>query len=145
VDDRKFLKDATIGSMMEVELGKLATEKASSDAVRQFGQKMVDDHTAGTEQLKKLAAQKQVSVPDELDSKHKSRADKLAKLSGPEFDRAYMKDQLKDHEKDVRDFQEEAQYGTDPNVKMAAAKMLPALQQHLEAAKDLNKKPTASR
>jgi putative membrane protein len=143
MDDKKFVKDATMGSMMEVELGKLATEKASSDAVKQFGQKMVDEHGKSTEELKKAAAASKISVPDSLDSKHKSRIDKLSKLSGADFDRAYIKDQLKDHQKDVKDFQDEAQTGTDPNVRTVAAKLLPTLQQHLEAGKDLSKEKTA--
>jgi putative membrane protein len=144
-DDRKFLKDAAMGSMTEVELGKLASEKASSDAVKQFGQKMVEEHGKSAEELKRAAVQMKVNVPDGLDSKHQSRVDKLSKLSGTEFDRAYIKDQVKDHQKDVKDFQDEVQTGTDPNVKSVAAKLLPTLQQHLDAAKDLNKEKTAQK
>jgi putative membrane protein len=145
VDDKKFLKDATMGSMTEVALGKLATEKASSEPVKQFGQKMVDDHEKSTEELKKAAQKANVNVPDSLDSKHQSRVDKLSKLSGSDFDRAFIKDQLKDHQKDVKDFQDEAQSGTDPNVKTLAAKLLPTLQQHLDTVKDLNKEKTANK
>jgi putative membrane protein len=145
MDDRKFIKDAAMGSMTEVELGKVASQKASSDAVKQFGQKMVDEHGKSTEELKKVAAQMKVNVPDTLDSKHQSRVDKLSKLSGADFDRAYIKDQVKDHQKDVKDFQDEAQTGSDPNVKTLAAKLLPTLEQHLEAAKDLSKEKTAQK
>jgi len=145
VDDKKFIKDATMGSMTEVALGKLATEKASSDSVKQFAQKMVDDHGKSTEELKKAAQQANVNVPDSLDSKHQSRVDKLSKLSGADFDRAYIKDQLKDHQKDVKDFQDEAQSGTDPNVRTVAAKLLPTLQQHLDTVKDLSKEKTAQK
>jgi len=143
VDDKKFLKDATLGSMTEVQMGKLAAEKGSSDSVKQVGQKLVSDHSKATEELKQVAAKENIPIPDSLDSKHQSKVDKLAKLSGPEFDRAFVKDQMKDHEKDVSDFQAEAQYGTNPNVKMAAAKELPALQQHLAEAKELNKQKAA--
>src|SRR5882757_4092266 len=138
VDDKKFLKDAALGGMTEVELGKLAAEKASNEAVKQFAQKMVEDHSKAVDELKQVAGSQSVRVPDSLDSKHRSRIDKLSKLSGPDFDRAYVKDQLKDHQQDVREFQMEAQNGTDANVKSYAAKTLPTLQQHLEMAKNLN-------
>ena len=139
VDDKKFVKDAAIGGMTEVELGKLATQKASNDAVKQFGQKMVDDHTKANDQLKEIAGKENVDVPSSLDPKHQARIDKLSKLSGPQFDKAYVKDQLKDHEQDVSEFQKEAQGGSDPNIKQFASTTLPTLQEHLNMVKELNK------
>ena len=138
-DDNKFLKDAAIGAMVEVELGKIAVQKASSDAVKQFAQKMVDDHTKANEELRQIAITTNINVPDALDSKHQSRVDKLSKLSGTEFDRAYIKDQLKDHQQDVKEFQNEAENGNREAVKNFASKTLPMLQEHLNMAKDLNK------
>jgi putative membrane protein len=140
VDDKKFLKDAALGGMTEVELGKLATQKASSDDVKQFGQRMVDDHTKANDQLKQIASKENVSIPDALDSKHQSRINKLSKLSGPDFDKAYMKDQVKDHEKDVSEFKNEADNGSNANIKQFASSTLPTLQEHLNMAKGLNKK-----
>ena len=139
VDDKRFLKDAAMGGLTEVALGKLAVEKGSGDAVKQFGQKMIDDHTKASEELKQLAMAGGVNVPDALDSKHQSRVDKLARLSGGEFDKAYVKDQLKFHQQNVKEFQEEAQYGSVAEVMAFASKALPTLQQHLDLAKDLNK------
>lgn len=139
VDDRKFLKDAAMGGLTEVALGKLAIEKSSSDVVKQFGQKMIDDHTKVNDEVKQLAAGGNVSLPDALDSKHQSQADKLAKLSGAEFDKAYIKDQLKYHKQNVKDFQQEEQYGSVAEVKNFASKTLPTLQQHLQLTKDLEK------
>ena len=139
VDDTKFVKESALGSMAEVEMGKLATQKASSEAVKQFGQRMVDDHSKANQQLKQAAAKSNIEVPASLDSKHQSHIDKLAKLSGPEFDKAYLKDQVKDHEHDVNKFKDEAQYGSDPNVKQFAMATLPTLQEHLSAVKDLKK------
>lgn len=139
IDDKKFAKNAALGGITEVELGKLAAQKGSSDAVKQFGQKMVDDHSKANDQLKEIATKAGIDVPTSLDSKHQSRIDKMSKLSGPAFDKAYIKDAVKDHEKDVNEFKDEAQYGSDPNVKQFAANTLPTLQQHLAAAKDLNK------
>jgi putative membrane protein len=145
VDDKKFLKDATMGSMTEVQLGKLAAEKGSTDSVKQYGQKLASDHSKATEELKQVATKENIQIPDSLDSKHQSKVDKLSKLSGPEFDRAFVKDRMKDHEKDVNDFQAEAHYGANPNVKMAAVKELPTLQQHLAEAKELNKQKAAAK
>lgn len=139
IDDKKFLKDAAIGGMTEVELGKLAQQKASSDAVKQFGQKMVDDHTKANDQLKEVASKENVAIPDALDSKHESRINKLAKLSGPDFDKAYIKDQVKDHQQDVSEFKTEADNGSDPSIKQFASNTLPTLEQHLNMAKELNK------
>jgi putative membrane protein len=139
IDDKKFLKDAALGGMTEVELGRLAQQKASSDAVKQFGQKMVDDHTKANDQLKEVASKENIPVPDALDSKHESRISKLAKLSGPDFDKAYIKDQVKDHQQDVSEFKTEADNGSDPNIKQFASNTLPTLEQHLNMAKELNK------
>lgn len=147
MDDKKFVKEAALGGMTEVEMGKLATEKGSSESVKQFGQKLIDDHTKANDQLKAIAGKENISVPDTLDHKHQARIDKLSKLSGEQFDKAFIKDQVKDHESDIKDFQAEAQGGTDPNVKAFASSTLPVLQQHLEMAKGLNgkggKQPTS--
>lgn len=139
INDRDFARDATLGGMTEVEMGKLATEKASSDAVKQFGQKLVDDHTKANDQLKEIAGKENISIPDALDSKHQSRVDKLSKLSGDAFDKAFIKDQVKDHEQDVNEFKSEAQNGSDAVIKQFASNTLPTLQEHLNMAKDLSK------
>jgi len=139
VDDRKVLKDATMGALIQVALGKLAVEKGSKDAVKQFGQKMIDDYSKASDELKQVAEAGHVTVPDAVDSKHQSRVDKLAKLSGAEFDKAYIKDQLKYHQQNVRELQEEAQYGSVAEVRNFTSKVLPTMQQHLELVKDLNK------
>jgi putative membrane protein len=139
VDDKKFLQDAAMGGLMKVESGKLATQKSSSDGVKKFGQQMVDDHSKANEQLKEIASKENLQVPSALDSKHQSRLDKLSKLDGQAFDKAYIKDQLKDHEQDVSAFQSEAQNGHDPNVKQFAANTLPTLEEHLSMVKDLKK------
>jgi putative membrane protein len=137
VDDKKFAKDAAMGGLYEVELGKVAAEKGGSDGVKKFGQKMVDDHSKANDQLKEILTKESMDVPSSLDSKHQSRLDKISKLSGPAFDKAYIKDQVKDHEKDVSDFQAEAQNGHDPNLKQFATATLPILQEHLKMVKDL--------
>jgi putative membrane protein len=135
--DRKFVMEALKGGMAEVELGKLATEKASNDAVKQFGQRMVDDHGKAGDELKKLAQDKGIDTPAALDGKHQKLRDRLAKLSGHEFDRAYVDEMVKDHRKDVKEFQREAGKAKDPDVKSFASKTLPTLQDHLKQIESL--------
>lgn len=139
IDDRQFVRDAVIAGLSNVELGRLAAEKASSADVRQFGKQLLDHQTKTNDQLKQVANQQNISIPDALGSKHQSQIDKVAKLSGPEFDKAFLKQHLKEQETEVRDFSSEAQRGADPNVKTFAAGVLPNLQQELEAAKNLNR------
>ena len=136
--DRNFVMEAAMGGMAEVELGKLATQKATSDAVKQFGQKMVDDHSAANSELTQLAAAKGLTLPTELDAKHRADITRLSKLSGAAFDGAYSKAMLDDHVKDVAAFEKESTSGTDPEVKAFATKTLPTLKQHLEMARSLN-------
>jgi putative membrane protein len=143
-DDKEFVQDAAMGGMAEVAMGKLAAEKGSSDAVKQYGQKMVDDHTKANDELKQVASAQSMTIPDALDSRHQSRIDKLSKLSGAAFDKAYAKAQVKDHEEDVRAFQDEAQNGNNAAVKDFANKALPTLREHLTMAKDLSKGKMAS-
>lgn len=135
--DAKFLREAADGGMAEVELGQLASEKASSGEVKQFGQRMIEDHGKANDELKQLATQKHVELPAEPSAKHKATRARLEKLSGEGFDKAYMADMLKDHKKDVAEFQHESTSAKDPDVKIFAAKTLPTLQDHLKQAQGL--------
>jgi putative membrane protein len=89
-DDTNFIKEAAQGGLMEVQLGKLAQEKAADAKVKQFGKRMEQDHSKANDELKKIASDKGVQLSNDLDSKHKSNVDKLAKLSGADFDKRYM-------------------------------------------------------
>jgi len=143
--DKNFIRDAAQGGMAEVELGKLATERASSDDVKKFGQRMVDDHTKAGDQLKQVASGEGVQLPQGLSVKDKLTKERLSKLSGEQFDKAYMADMVKDHTQDVADFQRESQSGKDPAVKDFASQTLPTLQDHLKQAKEIAPKtPSAS-
>jgi len=135
--DTKFMKEAADGGMAEVQLGQLAASKASSDDVKKFGQRMVDDHSKANDQLKQLASQKQVDLPQDVSAKHKATKERLSKLSGAEFDRAYMSEMLKDHKKDVAEFERESKSAKDQDVKNFAAQTLPTLQEHLKQAQSI--------
>ena len=132
--DRKFVEEAAQGGMAEVELGKLAQQKAASDQVKQFGSKMAADHQKANEQLKKIAAAKGINLPADMSSSDRREFDKLQKKSGADFDREYMKEMVSDHKKDVKEFQSTAKSANDPDIKNFASSTLPTLQQHLDMA-----------
>jgi len=133
--DTKFAKEAAAGGLMEVDLGQLAVQKGASQAVKDFGQRMVDDHTKANQRLKELAAQKGISLPHLLPADMKQEREKLAAASGAEFDRMYMSHMVKDHEKDVKEFEKQVQKGSDPALRSFAEQTLPTLRQHLDLAK----------
>jgi len=132
--DQAWVTKVAQGGMAEVELGKLATEKAASDEVKKFGQRMVDDHSKANNELKTLAQNKKITLPADIGPKEKALRDRLTKLSGAAFDRAYMQAMLADHRQDVPEFRKEANTGKDPDVKAFAAKTLPTLEEHLKLA-----------
>jgi putative membrane protein len=141
--DRQFIKKAAEGGLAEVEFGKLASEKAESSDVKQFGQRMVDDHTKANDQLKQVASEKGVTVPDKLSAKDAATKARLEKLSGKAFDRAYMRDMVTDHTKDVSEFRMESKNAKDPDVKNFASQTLPTLKDHLKEAKSIAPKTGA--
>ncbi len=133
-NDRKFLMDAAMAGLKEVELGRWAAQKGSSDAVKQFGQRMVDEHRQANTELMTLATSKGITLPTALDEKHQRDVTKLSARSGAEFDRAYSKMMLSEHKKAVSDFEKQTNRGADPDLKAFATKTLPALQEHLQMA-----------
>ena len=135
--DRLFVKKAAEGGLAEVQLGQLATEKASSPEVKQFGQRMVDDHSKANDKLKQVASDEGVTVPDKLNAKDAATKARLEKLSGKAFDRAYMHDMVLDHTKDVSEFRMESKNAKDPAVKNFATETLPTLESHLKDAKSI--------
>ena len=129
--DRTFAEKAASGGMAEVKMGQLAVDKGTTPTVKQFGQKMVDDHSKANDELKTVAAQKSLNLPTDVDSKQKATYDKLAKLSGADFDKAYMDAMVKDHDEDVREFKKATTTaGLDPEVKAWAEKTLTVIEQH---------------
>jgi putative membrane protein len=137
--DQEFIKEAAAGGMAEVELGKLASQKATDPQVKQFAEKMVTDHGKANDELKKLAEEKNITLPTAIDAQHKATHDRLEKLSGAAFDRAYVQDMLQDHQKDVSEFRKQASSAKDADVKAWAAKTLPTLEQHLTQVQSLSR------
>jgi putative membrane protein len=143
--DSRFVMTAAEGGIMEVELGRLASQKASNAEVKEFGEKMVTDHSKANEELKSIAGAKNITLPTEekVKQKHQGAIAKLEKLEGAAFDKAYMAHMVKDHDKDVALFQKQATSGRDTEFKAFAEKTLPTLKEHQKMAKEINAKVSA--
>jgi putative membrane protein len=144
--DAKHMKDLAIANMAEVETGKLALEKAQDPKVKEFAQHMVDDHGKMLDEVKQLAQSKGVDLPSAPDAKHEKAMKKLQSASGASFDREYMRAMVKDHRDALKLAQRTAKGAKDPDLKAAAQKAAPDIQEHLKMAQDLakNEKKSAS-
>jgi putative membrane protein len=130
--DHDFILAAAQGGMTEVKLGELAVQKGLRDDVKAFGQMMVKDHTAINGDLKALAAQKGVTLPASLDAKHQRMVDKMAALTGAEFDAAYIADMIKDHQMDAKEFKAVSAATKDADIKSFVDKSIPVVAEHLK-------------
>jgi putative membrane protein len=139
-EDKVFVEGALKGGMAEVQLGQLALQKSNNPEVKQFAQRMVDDHTKMGDQMKQIAQQVGVKVPDGPSKKDKQLMAKLQALNGDAFDKAYMKDMVKDHKNDLNDFKSEADNGSNPAVKNAASQGSQIISQHLQMAEQIDQK-----
>jgi len=114
-------------------MGHLGLERGSSDGVKSFAKRLIDDHTKGNQELQGLAKQKGVMLP--ADNPGMPAA--LTTKTGKDFDQAFAKTGVEDHEKDIKEFEKEASSGSDPDIKSWASKTLPTLKSHLDAARAL--------
>ena len=136
--DQDFVKEASSGGLMEVELGKYAQQHAMNARVKNFGAMMVRDHTKANEELKSIAATKNMTLPSTMEDKHREMMSDIQKKTGGDFDKAYIKEMVDDHEKDVDKFKKQAEKGVDPELKTFASKTLPVLLMHQDSAKKIN-------
>lgn len=141
--DSKFIEEAAKGGKAEVKIGELAQSKGQSDSVKQFGQRLVKDHTAANQQLEKICDRKGVSKSTDL-GKHQKQIDHLTSLSGEEFDKAFIEHAVSDHKEDVEKFEKQANEGEDPVIRSFARETLPTLREHLRIAQTLQSNPSAS-
>ena len=137
--DEAFIQKAALSGLAEVKLGELASTKASAAEIKEFGQMMVRDHGKANQELTQLAETKGVALAAELDDQHQSTLDRLGKLSGDEFDKAYANQMVTDHKMAVSAFEKASQSAKDSDLKSFASKTLPTLQSHLEHAQGLIK------
>jgi putative membrane protein len=134
MSDETFAKKAAEANLAEVKLGELAEQKGGTQQVRNFGQRMVTDHTKADDQLKDVAQKESIHLPAHMNAKDQATYDRLSKLSGRSFDRAYARDMVKNHRKDVSAFKQEANTGTNEAIKDYASETVPTLEQHLRLA-----------
>ncbi|MGI9173357.1 MAG: DUF4142 domain-containing protein [Chthoniobacterales bacterium] len=137
--DLAFMNEAAPGGLAEVQLGELAEKKATDPTVKAFAQKMVADHSKAGQNLEKLAQQKKVKLTPGILPEAKQTKEKLSKLTGAAFDRAYVQTMVTAHEKDVAAFAAVAKNATDADVKSFAAETLPTVKEHLEMIQGLAK------
>lgn len=135
--DSEFAVAAADGGLYEVQVGTLALTKATSPQVKQFAQMMVDDHTKANNELKALASQKGISLPDVMGEKCQKKYYDLDQKEKADFDKEYIDQMVKDHKEDIDKFEDEADKGNDTEVKSWAAGKLAALRHHLEEAERL--------
>jgi putative membrane protein len=135
-----FVQNAMQGDIAEVQLGQLAEQKSQSNDVKQFAQKMVNDHGQMNEKwFKPVAQQLGISAPKKPSKKDKKEMAKLEQLSGPAFDQQYITMMVKDHQKDLKDFKDEAQVAQNPNLKQVATQGANLIEQHLQLAEQIAK------
>ena len=135
--DRRFVHKALEGGMAEVELGRLALTKTNDPGIKEFAQKMVDDHTKLGNDMKMVAQQNGIKVPERLSKKDEATKAKLEALNGAAFEKSYLKDMVKDHEMDDAEFKKESQMAAIPAVKDAATNGESVISMHLEMVKKL--------
>lgn len=139
-DDAEFVVEAASGGMMEVQLANLALQKASSPQVKEFARIMIEDHGKANNELKALAASKNITLPAALIDKHQKIVNGLQDKTGADFDEEYIDKMRADHKDDVDEFEEASKDATDPDIKAFAAKTLPTLRTHLQHAEQLDGK-----
>jgi putative membrane protein len=137
------MKQLGQANLNEIEAGKIAASKAQSPDVKQFGQKMVQDHGKMFEDLKALAKKKDVALPDKVAAKEFAQMKLMERKSGAEFDRAYMDHMVKDHEQDLKDAQQIAAKAKDPEFKAAVQQATGKIQEHLQLAQSISKSAAA--
>lgn len=134
--DATFMRQAAADGLAEVQLGRLALERASSAQVRQLAQRIVDNHTEANDQLMTLAERKQVTLPAEPMPTQQHEAARLKALSGAAFDQAYARTMVQDHRKAIRLFGMASRNSADSEVKQFASATLPVLKTHLRLAEE---------
>jgi putative membrane protein len=142
--DRDFVTEAAQGGLTEVRLGELAEHQAKSTEVKDFGQRMVEDHGQANDKLKQIAEQKGIELPRDLSEDAQAIYEELQGKSGAEFDQAYMNEMVSDHEHDVAAFEDYVENAKDPELRSFAEETLPTLKEHLEQAKQTQEQVAAA-
>jgi putative membrane protein len=135
--DEYFAMKAYAEGVAEVAKSQLASERASNPAVKAFAAQMVKDHTECNTRIAEVARQKGIALPATIDAVHTAAIARLGRMSGSDFDKAYMMAQTCAHVDALHLFGHEARKGEDPELKTMATKTIPTLQEHAKAAFEL--------
>jgi putative membrane protein len=144
VSDTQFAKQAAQGDLAEVKLGQLAEQKGTNSSVKDFGKRMVTDHTNAQDKLQAAASQDNVTLPSSPNAQQQALYERLSKLSGAQFDKAYSQAMVQDHTTDIAKFKHEANDGKNTSIKNFASQTLPTLQEHLRMAKQMQQTVSAT-
>jgi putative membrane protein len=144
-DDSDFVKNAAKGNITEIDLGRLAAQKATNPEVKTFANRMIRDHSKANEELTTLAASKGLDVSRSAPFSEDISSIHLKMLSGKSFDEAYIKLMIDDHKEDVSAFQKESESAQDTDVKRFASKILPILRGHLTKIEQIQTDFSASK
>lgn len=142
--DRTFVAQAAYGSLAEATLGRLATTRAGSEGVRDFGRMMVETHDRINRDLVAVASDKGIAPPTAPDPGRQAAAAALAEFSGPAFDRQYVPQQLADHEAELTILQGQVKYGQDADLRAFAQRTIPEVERHIAMLRRLMSAQTAS-
>ncbi|WP_407156130.1 DUF4142 domain-containing protein [Bradyrhizobium sp. STM 3557] len=135
--DRIFVRALALGGLAEVDLAKLAAQKASSTAVKDFAQRMIKDHSEANDRLASLAKANGIALPDQFDSEQRSMRDRLQQAGKTEFDHAYIRGQITDHQKTVQLLIYQIGSGENEDLKTFASDTLPIVLDHLRMAQSI--------
>jgi putative membrane protein len=135
--DQEFVKKAASGGLHEVEMGKLAKDRAANADVKKFGERMVTDHSKANDELKEIAKGMGIQLSDKMMEEHQKHVDHMKDLRGADFDQAYMKHMVEDHEKAVKMFEKASKECKDARLRQWAEKTLPTIKDHLAMARKI--------
>jgi putative membrane protein len=135
--DKNFMVTAAEGAMLEVRLGEIAKKKGGTQQVRDFGAMMVTDHGKAGDNLKVIAAKYGVALPSELNAENQAILNRLSRLSGDAFDKAYINEMVKAHSKDASAFEVASKKAKDRDLKAFAQQTLPVIKMHLQHIKGM--------
>ncbi|OPY65555.1 MAG: hypothetical protein A4E57_03146 [Syntrophorhabdaceae bacterium PtaU1.Bin034] len=139
MEDREFVFEAARDGLAEVELGKLGQKNASNERLKEFAKRLAEEHQKANKELIQLAKKKKLSIPTEIDPERQDMLDRLRGLSSEDFQREYMKAVMKDHQRSISIFRQEAKEGGDEDFRGFAEKTLPMLQEHFKMAKSITR------
>src|SRR5215471_8734040 len=138
--EKQFMENAARGNMLEVQLGNLAAQRASSNDVKQFGERMATDHGQLGQKLQQLASNLNVTLPQDLKPEQQTAVSRLEKLSGKAFDHEFMREMISDHTRDISEFERASTQATNSDIKQFASEALPTLRDHLKIAREISAK-----